>query len=97
MSAVLIESLKLALEGGAIVQIKVWRLDHPTGERPHGLKYSLFYGRPGERIVGYDNERGKGDHRHYREREEPYVFVAFERLLNDFWSDVRAEIENERG
>jgi hypothetical protein len=24
------------------------------------LKYSLFYGRPGIREVGYDNERGKG-------------------------------------
>jgi hypothetical protein len=95
--ALLIENLKLTLENGAIVQIKVWRLDHPTAERPHSLKCSLFYGRPGERSVGYDNEMGKGDHRHYRARQERYLFVSFERLLADFWKDVRAEIENERG
>jgi hypothetical protein len=85
------------LDSGAIGQIKVWRLDLPTTERPHSLKYSLVYGRRGERIVGYDNERGKGDHRHYRGREERYLFVSFERLLADFWNDVRTEIEDERG
>jgi hypothetical protein len=30
-----------------------------SDDRPHGLKYSLFYGRPGERIIAYDNETGK--------------------------------------
>jgi len=40
----------------------------------HRLKYSLFYGRPGVREVGYDNERGKGDHRHFRGVETDYVF-----------------------
>ena len=96
MPSVLIENRKLLLANGAIVQIRIWRLDRVTTERPHGLKYSLFYGRPGIRIVGYDNERGKGDHRHYRDREESYAFTSFERLLADFWSDVRAEMENER-
>jgi len=95
--ALLIEDRKLLLESGAIVQIKVWRLPEPTEERPHGLKYSLFYGRPGERVVGYDNEAGKGDHRHYREREEPYRFTTYRNLLADFWQDVRKEIERERG
>jgi hypothetical protein len=27
------------------------------------FKYSLFYGRPGEVLVLFDNERGKGDHK----------------------------------
>jgi len=97
VSSELIESLKLTLENGALVQIRVWRLDDATAERLHGLKYSLFYGRSGERIVGYDNERGKGDHRHYRTRQERYMFTSFERLMTDFWRDVRAEIGNERG
>jgi hypothetical protein len=95
--SVLIENQKFTLDNGAIVQIRVWQLDQRTFERPHGLKYSLFYGRPGERIVGYDNETGKGDHRHYRRREEPYRFTTFERLITDFWGDVRKEIESERG
>jgi hypothetical protein len=59
------------------------------------LKYSLFFGRPGERIVGYDNESGKGDHRHHRGHEEAYRFTTFEALLADFWRDVKAELENE--
>jgi hypothetical protein len=56
----------------------------------HRLKYSLFYGRPGERLVGYDNERGKGDHKHLGDRELPYAFVSIERLLADFRADVEA-------
>jgi hypothetical protein len=94
--AILIEDRKLLLDSGAIVQIKVWRLPEATEERPHGLKNSLFYGRTGERVVGYDNEAGKGDHRHNREREEPYPFTTYQNLLADFWQDVRKEIERER-
>ena len=52
------------------------------------MKYSLFYGVPGKRIVGYDNERGKGDHRHLGEKEEPYLFVSPEMLIADFLADV---------
>jgi hypothetical protein len=91
----LIEDRKAVLDTGAIIQIRIWRLPRATSERPHGLKYSLFYGRPGERIIGYDNEAGKGDHRHYRDREESYAFVSLEQLVADFETDVRKEIENE--
>jgi hypothetical protein len=76
---------------GAIVEMRILKLPAPDSERPHGLKYSLFYGRTGERIVGYDNERGKGDHRHYRDREEPYRFTTVERLMADFTADVERE------
>ncbi|MBN9078782.1 MAG: hypothetical protein J0H84_21450 [Rhizobiales bacterium] len=93
--ASLVENRKSVLESGTIIQIRVWRLPRPTHERPHGLKYSLFYGRPGERIIGYDNEAGKGDHKHYRNREEAYIFISLEKLIADFEADVRREIENE--
>jgi hypothetical protein len=89
--ATLVEDLKLEREDGSIVQIKIWRLPATSRERPHGLKYSLFYGRPGERVVGYDNETGKGDHRHHRDVEEAYEFQSLEKLLADFWADVRKE------
>ena len=94
-SAALIDDRKIVLDDGAIIQIRIWRLPEQPRERPHRLKYSLFYGRPGERIIGYDNEAGKGDHRHYRQIEEPYVFVSLERLIADFENDVRKEIDNE--
>ena len=93
MDARLIENRKLTLDGGAIIQIKIWRLPGFTAERPHGLKYSLSYGRKGERIVGYDNEAGKGDHRHYRGRQENYRFATYEKLISDFLNDVKKERE----
>lgn len=82
---------KAILPDGAIIEMTIWRLPHVDAERPHGLKYSLFYGRGGERIVGYDNESGKGDHRHYRQSEEPYAFTSVETLVADFLADVRRE------
>jgi hypothetical protein len=95
--ATLLQNRRLDLANGAIIHIRIWQLPHKTDERRHGLKYSLFYGRKDERIIGYDNEAGKGDHRHYRDREEPYSFTTMEKLVADFWSDVRKEIEHERG
>ncbi|WP_429321840.1 toxin-antitoxin system TumE family protein [Paraburkholderia sp. GAS448] len=76
---------------GSILEMRIWRLPAADPERPHGLKYSLFCGRAGERIIGYDNERGKGDHRHYRSHEEPYVFQSAERMVADFLDDVERE------
>jgi hypothetical protein len=80
--------LKRKNADGTIIDIKIWQLPDATPERPHGLKYSLFYGRAGTRIVGYDNETGKGDHRHYGSREEAYEFAGMERLMQDFFADV---------
>ena len=57
-------------------------------ERQHGLKYSLFYGYSGKCLVRYDNERGKGDHRHEGDQEEPYNFVSVEQLIRDFKTDI---------
>jgi hypothetical protein len=76
-------------DDGAILEMKIWRVPQPVPPTTHGLKYSLFYGRPGKRLVAYDNERGKGDHRHLGGRELPYRFVSVERLVADFFADVR--------
>lgn len=92
VDASLILDRKLLLDGGWMIQMRVWRLPMTTGERPHGLKYSLFFGRAGERVIGYDNEAGKGDHRHYRDREEAYVFTSLEQMIRDFQADVRQEM-----
>lgn len=88
--ATLLQNRRLDLEDGFIIQIKIWRLPYVTAERPHGVKYSLFYGREGERIIAYDNETGKGDHRHLGDREEPYIFVTMTKMIDDFWADVSA-------
>lgn len=79
------------LPDGAIVEGVIWQLPERSPERPHGLKYRLYYGRDGVRLVGYDNERGKGDHRHVGGREESYRFTSVDALWNDFMADVARE------
>jgi hypothetical protein len=85
---------KAVLPDGAIVEMTLWQLPRTSPERVHGLKYSLFYGRDGKRIVGYDNERGKGDHKHVGELDYRYKFVSVERLVADFLADVE-RVKNE--
>jgi len=41
-------------------------------------------------VVRFDNEAGKGDHRHVGGREMPYVFQSLDKLQFDFWSEVSA-------
>ena len=86
--AALIFERRIGFGDGAILEMVVWRVPNPVPPSTHGLKYSLFYGRPGVREVCYDNERGKGDHRHFQGVETPYVFHTVERLFTDFAADV---------
>ena len=79
---------KRVFDDGAILELTIWAVPEPLHGSDHQLKYSLFYGREGERWVGYDNERGKGDHRHYGDREARYVFTSVEQLVADFAADV---------
>ena len=90
MKAELLFHERIDYDDGSIVEMKIWRVPSPVPPTTHGVKYSLFYGRPGVRDVGYDNERGKGDHRHFKGAETPCVFSTVEQLMSDFWSDVRS-------
>ncbi len=81
---------------GTLLVIRVWLVPAPVPSSSHRFKYSLFYGRPGERLVLFDNERGKGDHKHIREAEAPYTFESIERLVQDFLAAVRA-VRMEKG
>lgn len=77
---------------GLVVEMILWELPEPTTERPHGIKYRLHCGRvDGALLVRYDNEQGKGDHRHFKGKEEPYSFKDVDALIADFFRDVAAE------
>ncbi|SMF92094.1 hypothetical protein SAMN02982917_0482 [Azospirillum oryzae] len=86
--AKLLRDRKMVLPDGAIVQIRVWLVTEPVPPSEHRFKYSLYYGRNGERLVAYDNERGKGDHKHIVNDEVPYRFTDIETLLGDFLADI---------
>lgn len=89
MVAELIFSSKLIYPDGAIREMVLWKLPKSTPGNPDGLKYRLHYGYPdGKTEVRYDNEKGKGDHRHIGTKEEPYRFTDVETLVSDFLSDI---------
>ncbi len=88
--ATLILDSKTVLSDGRVLQRKVWQLPQVEPGRPHGLKYRLYCGLGGRTIVRYDNEVGKGDHRHLgpEEVESNYNFKSLAQLLKDFALDV---------
>lgn len=88
MNAVLLYRQRLDFDDGAILEIVVWRLPAPVAGCKHPFKYRLFYGYPGRRLVGYDNERPKGDHCHQDGAEKRYAFESPEKLIGDFLRDV---------
>lgn len=88
MKALLIARTKEIRDDGSIVEIVIWELPEPLAPSVHDFKYRLFYGSASEERVRYDNERGKGDHRHVGDREEAYVFTSIDQLLDDFERDI---------
>lgn len=88
--AVLVFRDKQTLADGTIIEMRIWRVPEPVAPSRHAFKYSLFYGREGVRLIGYDNERGKGDHRHRGGTEEAYRFTTVENLIADFLADIDA-------
>jgi len=80
---------RLVYPDGAVREMVIWRLQTGDPERPHGLKYCLYYGSAdGSCLVLYDNERGKGDHRHIVGKEARYRFRDVETLVADFQRDI---------
>jgi hypothetical protein len=72
----------------AFVDVVVWEVPEPAPPGTHGFKYRLAYVVGGRCVLRYDNERGKGDHRHTETSEEPYRFSTPEQLVADFGADV---------
>lgn len=89
MKAKLLIKEKGVLEDGYILELVLWELPEKTEDRPHGYKYRLYFGdSEGNCLVRYDNERGRGDHKHIGEKEMAYEFVDRDKLIEDFYRDV---------
>jgi hypothetical protein len=73
---------RYVLDDRSFAELVVWR-------RADGsFKYRLAYVVDEVCVLRYDNETGKGDHRHMGRRETAYFFTTVEQLLADFWTDV---------
>ncbi|MBL8377238.1 MAG: hypothetical protein JNM79_05185 [Burkholderiales bacterium] len=88
MDAELITRFKDVTPDGGVIELVIWRVPLPVAPSRHDYKYRAVYAKDGVRLVGFDNERGKGDHCHIRGRERPYEFVSVYRLIEDFISAV---------
>ncbi|MBK5913645.1 toxin-antitoxin system TumE family protein [Rhodocyclus purpureus] len=79
---------RVVLSADAFAEIAVWRLPEPVPPSEHLFKYRLAYVVRGECVVRYDNERGKGDHRHFGALEVDYAFSNPDQLMLDFNADI---------
>ena len=90
MPAQLITGFKNVNPDGSILELVIWRVPKPVPPSTHVYKYRAVYIVNRERIVGFDNERGKGDHCHLDGAESPYNFTTVEQLVEDFIAAVDA-------
>ena len=88
MAAQRITAIKNINPDGSILEVVIWKVPKPVPPTEHGYKYRAVYFVDGVRIVGFDNERGKGDHCHMDGKELPYTFTSVDQLLEDFIAAV---------
>ena len=88
MDADLLLNERYTVSENVFVEMVVWRLPPSGSGSKHGFKYRLALVVDGDCALRYDNETGKGDHKHIGEDEMPYDFTTPKSLLADFWDDV---------
>ena len=88
MNAKLMLNERHIVAENAFVEMVVWRLPSPLSGSRHSYKYRLALVINGRCVLRYDNETGKGDHKHIGDEEFPYSFTTPKALLDDFWNDV---------
>jgi Family of unknown function (DUF6516) len=88
MPATLLLRERRVLGDGRFAEIAIWRVPSAARGSPHVFKYRLAFVVDGVCVLRFDNESGKGDHKHIREREMPYEFQGPDRLVDDFWAEI---------
>ena len=88
MRARLLVDQRIILSDHEFAEIVVWELATPLRGSAHDLKYRLALVVNGECVLRYDNEVGKGDHRHTASQERAYRFESIDKLLADFERDI---------
>ena len=88
MRAASILNKRVADASGGFAEYVIWLLPEPLPPSQHRYKYRLAYVMHGQCVVRYDNERGKGDHRHFGRQETEYAFTTPRKLIADFESDI---------
>ncbi len=89
MKAELLFLRRVPVADDAFAEMVLWKLPRKLPGSAHGFKYRLAFIVGGICVLRYDNETGKGDHRHFGDTEAPHIFKGPDTLVADFEADIR--------
>ena len=89
MKAALLVRERVPFGEDSFAELVLWKLASPVLGSSHQFKYRLAFVLRGDCVLRYDNEAGKGDHRHTRTKESTYVFESPDKLIQDFLREAR--------
>ena len=96
MKAKSLISRRVTVREDVFAEIVLWKVPEPLKGSRHPYKYRLALVAKGVCVMRYDNEAGKGEHRHMGDMEIPYQFAGVDSLLEDFRSDIRRWLDENR-
>ena len=73
---------------GRFAEMVIWQLPKPVSGSRHAFKYRLAFVVDEVCVLRFDNETGKGDHKHIGAEEVPYWFTTLAQLVEDFWVEI---------
>jgi Family of unknown function (DUF6516) len=88
MKARLLLKERIVLSQAAFAEIVVWQVPEPVRGSRHAYKYRMALVVDETCVMRYDNEAGKGDHRHIETTETRLNFNSLDELYAAFWTDV---------
>jgi hypothetical protein len=88
MKALELMRTRIVYSEAAFAELVLWQLPTAVPGSTHRFKYRLAYVVRGVCVLQYDNEAGKGDHRHYGDRESRYAFTDPDGLVAAFQADI---------
>ena len=89
MKAIQLVRERISYSSEVFAEIVVWQVPAPLPGSVHLYKYRLVLVVSGECVLRYDNEAGKGDHRHRNGKEYAYSFRSIDQVLMDFQNEVK--------
>ena len=90
MKATNLISERVIINENSFVEMVVWDVPVSVEGSEHFYKYRLALVIDRVCVLRYDNETGKGNHKHLGNTEVEYNFTTIEALLEDFWNHVEA-------
>ena len=87
MPQLLLHERRIVSEG-RFAEMVIWQLPKPVSGSRHAFKYRLAFVVDEVCVLRFDNETGKGDHKHVGADEVPYAFTTLPQLVEDFWSEI---------